>query len=99
MVCVLSLLFPVISLTDDLHPETAVVDAASGKRNACLIAATTPHGHSATASLGTHVAVGTISGRSGEVNLVFAGVVSDVKSNNQSGLTSSSPGRAPPSLL
>ena len=99
MVCVLAVLFPVISLTDDLHPETAVVDAASGKRNACLIAATAPHGHFAMANPGTHLAVGMISGRSGEVNLVFAGLVSDVKSNNQSGLASASPGRSPPSHL
>jgi hypothetical protein len=99
MVCVLAVLFPVISLTDDLHPETAVVDAASGKRNACLIAATAPHGHSAMANPGTHLAVGMISGRSGEVNLVFAGFVSDVKSNNQSGLAGASPGRSPPSHL
>jgi len=39
LVCILALLFPVISLTDDLHPEIYAVDSISGKRNACLIAA------------------------------------------------------------
>ena len=43
VVCVLALLFPVISLTDDLHPEIMVADAAwetessspYWKQNAC----------------------------------------------------------------
>jgi hypothetical protein len=60
MVCFLALLFPVISLTDDLHPETAVVDAASGKRNAILIAASASHVRSATIGPGSHVAAGMI---------------------------------------
>ncbi len=60
MVCVLALLFPVISLTDDLHPETVAVDAASGKRNACLIAASAPHVRAGTVSSGMHLAVGMI---------------------------------------
>jgi hypothetical protein len=60
MVCLLALLFPVISLTDDLHPETAVVDAASGKRNAILIAASASHVRSSTLTPGSRVNVGTI---------------------------------------
>src|ERR1700722_20302233 len=60
MVCFLALLFPVISLTDDFHPETAVVDAASGKRNAILIAASASHVRSATITPGSHIAVGAI---------------------------------------
>ena len=59
MVCVLALLFPVISLTDDLHPETVAVDAASGKRNACLIAASAPHLRATTVSPVAHFAFGT----------------------------------------
>ena len=31
--CALALLFPVISLTDDLHPETVAIDGSTGKRN------------------------------------------------------------------
>ena len=45
MICALALLFPVISLTDDLHPEIAVVDSVSGKRNTCLALMARPHGH------------------------------------------------------
>jgi hypothetical protein len=60
MVCVLALLFPVISLTDDLHPETVAVDAASGKRNACLIAASAAQVRTAPLSPGSHSTVGLI---------------------------------------
>jgi hypothetical protein len=35
----LFLLFPVISLTDDLHPEIALAEAATGKRNFHLLSA------------------------------------------------------------
>jgi hypothetical protein len=41
--CALALLFPVISLTDDLHPEIVAVDAPSGKRNFCLVLAGSSH--------------------------------------------------------
>src|SRR5271168_1860660 len=33
MLCALALLFPVISLSDDLHPEILAVDSVSGKRS------------------------------------------------------------------
>ena len=44
MICILALLFPVISLTDDLHPEVIPVDATSSKRALCLLAAQNGHG-------------------------------------------------------
>jgi hypothetical protein len=46
MICILALLFPVISLTDDLHPEVIPVDATSSKRALCLAAAQHAHGSS-----------------------------------------------------
>jgi hypothetical protein len=39
MGCAIVLLFPVISLTDDLHPEILAVDAVSGKRNGVSLVA------------------------------------------------------------
>src|ERR1700693_2959418 len=71
MVCVLALLFPVISLTDDLHPETVAVDAASGKRNACLVAASSPHARNAAIKFGKHFTVGLISRPFAATNLVI----------------------------
>jgi hypothetical protein len=99
MVCFLALLFPVISLTDDLHPETVAVDAASGKRNACLIAASAPHVRAATASPGTRLLVGMISRPFAVVNLISSELIQTPKFNEPCYLASSSSGRSPPSLL
>lgn len=37
--CLIALLFPVISLTDDLHPEIMIAECASAKRNLSLMIA------------------------------------------------------------
>ena len=99
MVCFLALLFPVISLTDDLHPEIALVDAASGKRNACLIAASSPHVRAATLNSGTHAALGIIPKPLAAVNLSVAGISALVQLGDPTSLAGSSPGRSPPSFL
>jgi hypothetical protein len=99
MICVLALLFPVISLTDDLHPETVAVDAASGKRNACLIAASAPHVRAATVSSGSHLAVGMISRPFSAINLTIAEISTVAQPYETGSLASSSRDRSPPSLL
>jgi hypothetical protein len=99
MVCALALLFPVISLTDDLHPETVAVDAASGKRNACLIAASSPQVRSTAVSSGTHLAVGMISRPFSAINLTIAEISTIAKPYDPGFLASSFRGRSPPSLL
>jgi ABC-type uncharacterized transport system permease subunit len=99
MVCALALLFPVISLTDDLHPEIVAVDAASGKRNACLIVASALHVRAATVSSGTHSTLGMISRPFAAANSVIAEFVPVAKINDPGALASSSPGRSPPTLL
>jgi hypothetical protein len=55
IVCILALLFPVISLTDDLHPEIYALDSVSGKRNACLIAAASVQSRDVNAHWGTQL--------------------------------------------
>jgi hypothetical protein len=70
MVCALALLFPVISLTDDLHPEIVAVDAASGKRNAGLILAAATIRHAGPTPLATHSTLGLLS--SGFSSIQFA---------------------------
>ena len=99
MVCVLALLFPVISLTDDLHPEILVMDAASGKRNGCLIASSVPHVRAATPSSGTHLALGIVSMPFAQINLTIAEISSLAKFHDPGLFAGSSPGRSPPSLL
>ena len=96
MVCVLALLFPVISLTDDLHPETVAVDAASGKRNACLIAASAPHVRAATVNSGTRLLVGMVSRPFAVASLSVAELVHTLNFNVPCSLASGSPAGLPP---
>jgi hypothetical protein len=98
MVCVLALLFPVISLTDDLHPETVAVDAASGKRNACLIAASCPHALTATIRFGKHFAVGLISKPFSAANLVVTEFLVYAGFGNPKSIVCNVRGRSPPTL-
>jgi hypothetical protein len=98
MVCVLALLFPVISLTDDLHPETVAVDAASGKRNACLIAASCPHARNATLRFGKHFTLGLISRPFATANLAITEFLADADFGKISPIVDNSRGRSPPIL-
>jgi hypothetical protein len=43
LLCALALLFPAVSLTDDLHPQIVAVDASAGKRNAYQLVANSSH--------------------------------------------------------
>jgi hypothetical protein len=56
IVCLIALLFPVISLTDDLHPEIMMVECASAKRNLCLLVAGGPRASSTAAARQVHTA-------------------------------------------
>jgi hypothetical protein len=58
MGCAILLLFPVISLTDDLHPEILAVDAVSGKRNGVSLAAPTARPHEPASKAGIHLLTG-----------------------------------------
>jgi hypothetical protein len=60
MGCAILLLFPVISLTDDLHPEILAVDAVSGKRNGVSLIAHTARPHEAAPKAGIHSLNGVI---------------------------------------
>jgi hypothetical protein len=99
MICFVALLFPVISLTDDLHPETAVVDAASGKRNACQIAASAAHVRAATMHSGKHSALGMIARPLAPVYFSLGEISIPARLGDPTSFVSSSPGRSPPSSL
>lgn len=98
MVCVLALLFPVISLTDDLHPETVAVDAASGKRNACLIAAGAGHVRATSLGPGTHHTVSIVSRPFGAICGLSSGLFLLPNPCKPNSLATSPAGRSPPSL-
>ena len=98
MVCILALLFPVISLTDDLHPETVAVDASSGKRNACLMAVSSPHVRNLTIRFGKHFIVGLISRPFDASNSIITDFLTDSNFDEISFITGSPRGRSPPAL-
>ena len=52
--CLIALLFPVISLTDDLHPEIMIAECASGKRSLSLIIASGRHAHDSATTCPAH---------------------------------------------
>jgi hypothetical protein len=98
MVSVLALLFPVISLTDDLHPETVAVDAASGKRNACLIVANGAQTGNSKAPLNLHPFFALPTHSPAEIEFGFVGPVPTPRFPGPTGLSAAEFGRSPPSL-
>ena len=99
MICILALLFPVISLTDDLHPEVVPVEAASSKRSLCLLAAPSAHaGRPAQTSSPQQFAFFNLRESPAAVELAFAGHVSDVHAELPLSAFKVSRGRDPPSL-
>jgi hypothetical protein len=98
MVCILALLFPVISLTDDLHPEVIPIDAASSKRSLCLLA---PHGSRSTSAStpAHHSSVFVYFSRpAAHVELLTEGPSSRLPLSKPQGYTTVRSGRAPPSF-
>lgn len=99
MVCVLALLFPVISLTDDLHPQIVPVDSSSSKRCLCLLAAHGTQG-GAVRTPSNHPSVFALLGApAAELELAFAGLVQRTEMQRPGLSLGILSGRAPPSLV
>jgi hypothetical protein len=98
IVCLLALLFPVISLSDDLHPDIVPADTASSKRMHCLLVAHAVHGGSAKSHSGTQSSFALLSKFPFEVDPVSAGVLHSVQVSSSISSSFSSSGRSPPSL-
>jgi len=96
--CAISLLLPVISLTDDLHPEIVAVDTVSGKRNSGLLMAGVMPPHASPVPSSQSIP-GIANARLAEVELKCAGIVVLIEAVQSSTLCSNRPGRSPPSLL
>jgi hypothetical protein len=99
MVCALALLFPVISLTDDLHPEIVAVDAVSGKRNACITLAAATHARPGTAAPATHLVFGLLPERVAAAHFVSSQIFPLAEFHEPTSPASAHFGRSPPSLL
>jgi hypothetical protein len=95
MVCLLALLFPVISLSDDLHPEIAVVDSASGKRQ-CLAVARVAHNPGAGKILSVHSATALLSHLTGRLVFSLQSMVPAVQIHSTALSAELRVGRSPP---
>jgi hypothetical protein len=98
--CALALLFPAISLTDDLHPAIVAVDAASGKRNACQFVAQLAHARTASGRALTNPAAAVVLPR-GFTGCEFASsdLVTAADELNASSHSTHSSGRSPPAAF
>jgi hypothetical protein len=97
--CALALLFPVISLTDDLHPEIVAVDAVSGKRNSGLLVVGAMSARHAPPMSGTQSVIAIVSAPFTHLELRIAGIVFPTADLHPPLLCGSYLGRSPPSLL
>ena len=98
MVCILALLFPVISLTDDLHPEVVPVDSISSKRQHCLLIASSTHLNHSKAPSSVRSWVALVSHAPAEIKLVFSGIVLSCPISQALSAYSAGSTRSPPSL-
>ena len=98
LLCFIALLFPVISLTDDLHPEIVAVDAVGGKRNACLMVAGAPHARTAAVNSVTHTALGVLPKLIGPVSSAITDAIPPAEFHALKLFAGSFPGRSPPLL-
>ena len=97
MICILALLFPVISLTDDLHPEVIPVEASASKRSLSLLAAQHARGN---AHMATHQQFASVYLRESlrPVNFQSSGPVPLLLVSQSLSRCSALAGRAPPYL-
>jgi len=98
MVCLLALLFPVISLSDDLHPEIAVVDSVSGKRQCLAVAGVANHPNSGKIGR-AHSATALLPKLPGHMEFHLESFVSEVQVRSAASSAELRVGRSPPSRL
>ncbi len=99
--CALVLLFPSISVTDDLHPQIVAVDAANGKRSSmCSLISCTGRGlshNSVTAQkLPGHPFLALLSNLSAGGAFTISGIVTEKASQYTQTSSTSVSGRSPP---
>jgi hypothetical protein len=97
--CAISLLLPAISLTDDLHPEIVAVDAASGKRNACLLIACAMSTRHAVPISGAQSIYTVLPSPFAHLELKISGIVPTTQDLHPLTPCASHLGRSPPSHL
>jgi hypothetical protein len=96
--CVLALLFPVISLSDDLHPEIVAVDCASGKRQ-CLVVSARAHNPNAGKVPCVHSATALLPSMTGQLQFCLERIITGVPIRSAAVSANLRAGRSPPYLL
>jgi hypothetical protein len=99
IVCALALLFPSISLTDDLHPEIVAVDSSSGKRNSGHLLASRSHIQRVTERFAGHSSVAVFSCSFAHAEPSAASRISFPEDLYASPRCNHSSGRSPPSSI
>jgi hypothetical protein len=98
MLCLLALLFPVISLSDDLHPEIAVVDSASGKRQCLAVAGVAHHPNSGKIAR-VHSATALLPYLAGRMGFSLESIASAIQVHSPASSVELRVGRSPPAPL
>jgi hypothetical protein len=96
IVCLLTLLLPVISLTDDLHPEVMMVECASAKRNLSVLIARGPHASYTGATRQVHSAMALLMRPLAQPGLMATNLEIDVRIPQVMSSVSIPLGRSPP---
>jgi hypothetical protein len=97
--CLIALLFPVISLTDDLHPEIMIAECVSAKGSLSLIIAGGRHAHDSITTHHTHTQTALMTvplTRMDQFSADFVHAVQILQTISSSDVRSA---RAPPSFL
>jgi hypothetical protein len=97
--CLIALLFPVISLTDDLHPEIMIAECASAKRSLSLIIAGGRHAHDSTATRHTHAQSALLAVPLARIDQFSADLVHAAQGMQTISSSDVRSARAPPSFL
>jgi len=98
IVCVLALLFPVISLTDDLHPDIVPADTVSSKRMHCLLVAHAAKGANTKSASVVHSSFALLSLSFADASLHLANLPPGVRHTHAASVRLTGFGRSPPSL-
>ena len=98
IVCLIALLFPVISLTDDLHPEIMMAECASAKRNFCLLVAG-PRISNAAAARQVHATAALVARPFARIDLIATSLVLSPGILRTASADAVPLGRSPPDFL
>ena len=97
--CALALLFPAISVTDDLHPAIVALDATAGKRHVCQLVAQLAHLRTSTGKALANPGVAVLPRGFTGGEFASSDLVSAADELNASSHSTYSSGRSPPAAF